>query len=813
MTPQHLSLTTNTYSYGTCHRAGFRGYPHYHRYSLAGLTLVRTADAFLVEDELFQSLIAAGAASNEGFAAYASALGDHFSSDDNWDVSSEEMHLRADLIRRGFISREVYLRRRGKQLQDSAGLLQPRITGIDQRDEFDCLKEEKSSVLVVPGDPETFPPALKEAMAFLLTGKKVFLLLKSDPLSPLASVRDFELLLTLDGFKPLKHRLESGALSIIKDEAPSRGIDYSTLPCDQLLQDLIDREDIFLRGFSEDVLLSVKDLKIPAIVGAYNQSLHAKAILGEFSENRYSLVYIPATFSIFPHAGIVERPTMTYAQLAAPEGKIPPADGLKSLVKSSSALSHRRAWHDYDTNGIVGDDAADVAQNTRLCGATLFTKEGKEPPLTPALFSKEGADRSRRVFCPTPDNKGAPGNFLDRAIIDIITVNTPASADVICIEDYQGRSLRQYLHDNHLDIPRRVLSNLLFFVTPVLVLQYNNYRADRPREQISPGNIHLDYRLQNGGDERIETFPLFGKACISHDSSGNFHFFSRKLEAGSIEMGGLVLSWGKADVNTQSPGGIALFTPAFAGLNESIPVKEYRKEVGHGRFNMIFIGQSLTCARLGEVILPSVGTVLSLEAGNGQRLATALKMAPAENGYYGLPAKGGAFSLNLAPPEGFTPAQWGSMRWAYGGGLSLIQDGLCVCDDDTIFGQSLGREGWLSALSIQAQESGVHAPMRHPRTAIGQTEDGKLVIMVISGRLKSSQGAAPKEIADLGRKYIPNLKNLVNVDGGASSFLAATGGVNSFGGGAFTVLSETCASNETTAGEARAVTTMLAVEF
>jgi hypothetical protein len=38
-------------------------------------------------------------------------------------------------------------------------------------------------------------------------------------------------------------------------------------------------------------------------------------------------------------------------------------------------------------------------KNTRLCGATLFTKEGKGwNELTPALFFKEGARRNGRVF-------------------------------------------------------------------------------------------------------------------------------------------------------------------------------------------------------------------------------------------------------------------------------------------------------------------------------------------------------------------------------------------------------------------------------
>ena len=38
-------------------------------------------------------------------------------------------------------------------------------------------------------------------------------------------------------------------------------------------------------------------------------------------------------------------------------------------------------------------------QNTRLCGATLFAKEGRgKNPFVLALFRKEGAARRRRVF-------------------------------------------------------------------------------------------------------------------------------------------------------------------------------------------------------------------------------------------------------------------------------------------------------------------------------------------------------------------------------------------------------------------------------
>ena len=42
----------------------------------------------------------------------------------------------------------------------------------------------------------------------------------------------------------------------------------------------------------------------------------------------------------------------------------------------------------------------------------------------------------------------------------------------------------------------------------------------------------------------------------------------------------------------------------------------------------------------------------------------------------------------------------------------------------------LAEEGWLSLLSRQTQESALHPPVRHPRTAIGITASGKPVILV-----------------------------------------------------------------------------------
>ena len=62
-----------------------------------------------------------------------------------------------------------------------------------------------------------------------------------------------------------------------------------------------------------------------------------------------------------------------------------------------------------------------------------------------------------------------------------------------------------------------------------------------------------------------------------------------------------------------------------------------------------------------------------------------------------------------------------------------------------------------------------------PRTAIGQTKDGKILMLVIDGRQAGSLGATLKNVQDILLQY--GAYNAFNLDGGASSTMVYDGKV------------------------------------
>lgn len=119
----------------------------------------------------------------------------------------------------------------------------------------------------------------------------------------------------------------------------------------------------------------------------------------------------------------------------------------------------------------------------------------------------------------------------------------------------------------------------------------------------------------------------------------------------------------------------------------------------------------------------------------------------------------------------------------------------------------LEEEGWMSPLSRQTQESALHLPARHPRTAIGITASGELVILVYSGRTKRSAGADYAQMIAVARKLYPDILHLMNADGGGSAMLGM-----SIGSG-FMELSYPSTSLDSCAGMVRPINTVLCIEL
>jgi hypothetical protein len=78
---------------------------------------------------------------------------------------------------------------------------------------------------------------------------------------------------------------------------------------------------------------------------------------------------------------------------------------------------------------------------------------------------------------------------------------------------------------------------------------------------------------------------------------------------------------------------------------------------------------------------------------------------------------------------------------------------------------------------MRTQDTGIHNSDRQPRIVLGKTSHGKILLLTISGRTQISCGATLQEsvlycqhlLAQDGDRIV----DLVNLDGGASVFLAA----------------------------------------
>lgn len=141
-------------------------------------------------------------------------------------------------------------------------------------------------------------------------------------------------------------------------------------------------------------------------------------------------------------------------------------------------------------------------------------------------------------------------------------------------------------------------------------------------------------------------------------------------------------------------------------------------------------------------------------------------------GYY--PCSGLSVRVETDPPAGMTEGEWENMEWSFGGGMMLIERSQCIFSRDPL--EAFRQEGWLTPLSVQAQESSVHdETQRHPRTMIGLCGGGRLFILVFSGRSRFMRGVTYREACTLAMQYIPDIQYMMSVDGGASSFLGIAG--------------------------------------
>lgn len=530
--------------------------------------------------------------------------------------------------------------------------------------------------------------------------------------------------------------------------------------------------------YGEEGLTVYHGLAADAIVHSSTEGYHARAITG-LREGQKVLVYIPKAMDMTKNVPLTSKTRLNYSILY----KLWKDHGDRVYDLTLSQLYAR--YPAYFVNVYSGLPSG-LPLEIKANGPEEFDRQLDEG-LRTYLSSFPNAEFLSAYF--DEELNAAPISYNGQPqpgiLVQAARIKCAAGAKVLSCE--KGVTPRQMFKKTALP-GTALVSNFLFFMTPKLGILYNDLRQDRPLEQADAASGHLDFMKV----AQTETFPLFYKACIGMKDDGTFLFFNFRLGGGQVTIGGMDYRWKKQDVDNGR-----IYTPYYSFKDRDADRATYRCAVGEGKVNVILLRDKVTCIRKGDVLLPSVGVVLSLSQEEAAPLLE--KCNPLDDGYYDV--SGLSLQVQLDPPEGIDADQWDKVRWAYGGGLTLIRDGVGLCDSDHME-RWFDREGWTTPLSRQTQESNLHSLVKHPRTAIGCTADGSLVMLVFSGRTWRSTGADYSEMITIARKLFPNIQFLMNCDGGGSAMLGLVTD------GDFLELSFPSTSSGSCAGQVRPINTV-----
>ena len=743
------------------------------------------------------------------------------------EYSVEEMYRHIHGIRRQVLGADALEKARAMRMHGTVEF-EP-TGGIDQRQKKGALLDQCESVVFLLLQPELFFLMKEDLDKAGQLGKEIYVLVSGERGDTLPTRAEMELWLaggcTNISFLDADMDHTGGVLERIEGSAE--------------LQSRIDRGKACLFVYGEEGLLQCRSLRVDAVVSAIPEGYHARAVTNQLSCRRACVVYVPRQFDVTRWVRLTEKPRLSYWQLA----KLWEAcgDGIYDL--SPEELYRRYPQFFINIYNNLGEctEAKPEYPITVCMRENMSEYSGAESAPEKMTFAGTGdSDLREKSVMEQFDRlrEQAIDRYLNQfqtiryekacfdgpILVNAVRVKKAEGACVVRCE--KGTALREMFSGEGLSGPA-IVSNFLFFLTPKLAALYNDLRKDRPREQVDIQVGHLDYMLYEKDGKRIETFPLFRKTCIAMKENGEFLFFNFRLGGGRMSVGGFSLSWKATDVDVhlaeqtadfgadvhlvdqptgsgmdihsekQSP--VRIYTPYYSLPDGDADRQTYRKAVGEGRINLVILQDKICCVRKGDVILPGFGVVVSLDKALGEEMLNHLGLELLEDGYYDAGAL--EMTVELDAPRQISRKQWEQVKWAYGGGLSLILDGKGLCDGD--MEQWFEEEGWMTPLSRQTQESALHKLERHPRTAIGTTENGDLVILVYSGRTKLSVGADYREMSEIARRMFPDIRTLMNVDGGGSAVLGMV--VN----GSFMELSCPSTSTDSCVGMTRPVNTVL----
>lgn len=816
MIMSYNQLVDKKYQYGSIKRKHSQGYNSYYQMIFGDVYMDLTTENRIIVDRWMQKQLHE---EPEAYKAYIQEVDTYMDPmADFHEKTDEAIYSDILMIREHYIHKESLLDNTYKKMQNLfkdkpfpmnvedlifyKDTSCERKTAIDESHQYNRLLNDNEAIIIVPESHEQLFHLGSYMKTLLHHVDKIFILLKEKPDLYMASSKHFQLIMD----RTLQEMMNQGIIEWLMDTSTCYGFNYDTLDekSKQAIIPYIEKDSVFVLGFGEHCLLSIKDLNVDSIVMTTIDSWRSRELTLLVDEVfNYAIVYVPRHFNIYAYIPHNEKSRMTYYQLSQISKRRhynPKAyKDIESLYGEYPeyffniySLEHNKNQRlkRISSPSIVDDRDFMIKRNQALMAhinrKALYVSYHKQ------YYHLDTLEPTS--YCPFPE-KNQPC-----VTVDSIRLDGKAIAEV---KKNQGGSIkvspiRQIAHEQQLHKKRYLLFNFLFFMTAKVSMVYNQLRQQRPYEQISICSGHMDYMYENK-EKNIETFPLYHKACIGLTQEGAFKFTNQQLQGGVMTLNGYKITWEKEGVNTEDNLPVKVYTPYWSLDTVYEDYSTYAVEVGHDRLNLVIVNDSIIAVRKGDVILPSIGVVVSLDPLMGNKLIQKIGFEELEEGYYSTERL--HYTLKLDREDDT------SYQWLYGGGLSIIKDGVNLFKDKTVGEKVLREEGWLSPLSMQTQESNIHELSRHPRTAFGMTKNQAFFGIVFSGRTKENAGVNYIEMAEIAQKEFGPIECMVNVDGGASSLLALIENKELF------ELNYPGASPTSTAGMARPINSMLIMEI
>jgi hypothetical protein len=309
------------------------------------------------------------------------------------------------------------------------------------------------------------------------------------------------------------------------------------------------------------------------------------------------------------------------------------------------------------------------------------------------------------------------------------------------------------------------LANFSYFFTGNLQQEYN--RRVPTAEAIPMVNFLFDYRLEQCDGEKIETVPLYRKGFFGARKDGTLFIGYLSIKEITFKFQGERFTVPHHAINPalrddctlnrhiriSQDEPVYLFTPAYS-----------QERIGQGRFNVVIINDTILHTSFQKAVtIPPVGVVLSFSP-----------LFYEQHFQQTVPYKKIAWQVEFQEEN---VLQKSRLCWLYGGYNLLMLKGKNLVETPEQCEKTLRQEGWFLPQSMRTQETQLQNSGRQPRIVLGTTSQGQIFLLTLSGRTQISCGASYQELV-LYCQYLleqagDRLVDLINLDGGASVFLAA----------------------------------------